>query len=269
MVNTRVKLIEYCLRRLGSPVIDINIDGLATNPDGTANSTNSYATYASDDNDSQIQDRVDDALQFYQDYHYDAIQKTYVKHQLTADDITNKYIPITDAYTGVINVFPFEDRNSSSSMFNLRYQLRLNELYDFTDVSVLHYMMTQTHLDMLQSIFTGNKPFDFNRHVDRLYIYMDWTNDVTVGEYLIIEAYKIIDPETYTDVYDDIWLKKYATSLLKRQWGENLMKYDGLTLPGGITYNGSGIYDSAITEITELETEMQTRYEEMPQFLVG
>ena len=98
---------------------------------------------------------------------------------------------------------------------------------------------------------------------------MDWTNDVNAGEYFIIEAYKIIDPETYTDVYNDMWLKRYATALLKRQWGENLIKYDGLTLPGGITYNGSAIYDSAITEIDALETEMQSKYEEMPQFLVG
>ena len=264
-INSRTKLIEYCLRRLGSPVIDINIDGLVTNPDGTTNSTNPYTGSA----DSQISDRIDDALQFYQDYHYDAIQKVYVKHQITSTDITNQWIPITDAYTGVINVFPFEDTNSSTNMFNLRYQLRLNELYDFLDVEISNYVISQQHLQLLSNVFSGSHQFDFNRLVDRLHIYLDWTNDVNAGEYFIIEAYKIIDPETYTDVYNDIWLKRYATALLKRQWGENLMKYDGLTLPGGITYNGSAIYDSAITEIDALETEMQSKYEEMPQFLVG
>ena len=265
-INSRTKLIEYCLRRLGTPVIDINIDGLVTNPDGTTNSTNPYTDATKD---SQVSDRIDDALQYYQDYHYDAIQKTYVKHQITSTDITNQWIPITDAYTGVVNVFPFEADVSTSSLTSLKYQLRLNELYDFANVSLTHYIMTQQHLDLISGVFSGEKSFDFNRHTDRLKIYMDWENDIKADEYLIIEAYQIIDPETYTDVYNDIWLKRYATSLLKRQWGENLMKYDGLTLPGGITYNGSGIYDSAVTEITELETEMQTKYEEMPQFLVG
>lgn len=266
-INSRTKLIEYCLRRLGNPVIDINIEGLVTNPDGTTNSTNPYTG----SNESQISDRIDDALQFYQDYHYDAIQRTYVKHQITQDNITNKFVTLgnPDTYTGIVNVFPFEADVSTSSLNSLKYQLRLNELYDLSDVSLTHYVMTQQRLNLIQSIFTGKKSFDFNRHTDELWIYMDWENDVKLDDYIIVEAYKIIDPETYTDVYNDIWLKRYATALLKRQWGENLMKYDGLTLPGGITYNGAGIYDSAITEIQTLEEEMQLKYEELPHFLVG
>ena len=266
-VNSRVKLIEYCLRRLGTPVIDVNIDGLVTHPDGTSNSDNPYTDSTKD---SQIQDRVDDALQFYQDYHWDAIQKTYVKHQVTQTDIDNKYLSLLnpDTYTGVVNIFPFEADTSTSSLSSLKYQLRLNELYDLSNVSLTHYVMTQQHLGLIQSIFAGTKPFDFNRHADQLWIYMDWENDVDVGDYLIVEAYKIVDPETYTEVYNDLWLKRYTTALIKRQWGENLSKYDGVTLPGGISYNASTILDSAGSEIETLETEMRER-DIMPQFLVG
>tara|TARA_Y100000593_G_scaffold94411_1_gene193342 strand:- start:2219 stop:3025 length:807 start_codon:yes stop_codon:yes gene_type:complete len=266
-INSRVKLIEYCLRRLGTPVIDVNLDGLATYPDGTTNSTNPYTNASAD---SQIQDRIDDALQFFQDYHYDAIKKTYVKHKVTASDISNKYIAITnpDTYTGIVNIFPFEADTSTSSLTSLKYQLSLNELYDMSNVSLTHYVMTQQHLNLIQSIFVGTKPFEFNRHEDKLWIYMDWENDIKEDDYLIVEAYQIIDPETYTEVYNDMWLKRYATALLKRQWGENLSKYDGITLPGGISYNGTGILDSAIGEIETLEAEMKER-DIMPHFLVG
>ena len=269
-IHTRVKLIEYCLRRLGNPVIDINIDGLATHPDGTSNSTNSYSTYATDNNDSQIQDCIDDALQVYQEFHYDAIQREYRKHQVTADEITQEWIPIpTNDYTGVANVFPVAQGSDSSSLFSLKYQLRLNELYDLSNVSLTHYTMSQNQLSMIDDILTGVQPFDYNRHMNRLYIYMDWEVDVKADDYILIEAFKIIDPGTYSDVYNDRWLKDYATALLKRQWGQNLSKYNGITLPGGITYNGTDIYSQATTEIQTLEEQIRLTYDTAPQFLIG
>ena len=242
--NSRATLISYCKRKLGDGVIDINV---STDQEG---------------------DVVDDALQYYQDYHYDAISRSYLKHQVTASDKTNKYIAIGTSVTGVSNVFPVES-SSTVNMFDLRYQLRLNDLYDFTDTMMLHYAMVSSHMETIDNLMVGHHPFQFSRHEDRLYIYMDWTNDIDVDEYVLIECHRLIDPETYTQVYNDRWLKQYTTSLMKRQWGQNLMKYDGMTLPGGLTYNGSAIYDQASTEISELQTEMQLSYEEFPMFLTG
>ena len=267
--DTRIKLIDYCLRRLGSPVIDINIEGQTTNPDGTSNVTNNYA---SDTNDSQIQDRIDDALQYYQEYHYDAIKKVFLKYQITQDDIDNKYITVSDlssdTITGIIKIFPISSTSAGTvNMFDLNYQLRLHDLFDLMDVEMLHYTMVMQHLATVDHLITGTHPFDYDRHDNKLLIHMNWDTDVQVGEYICIESYAIIGPNA--SVYNDRWLKQYSTALLKKQWGENIMKYDGVTLPGGVTYNASGILSTATDEITSLESEMQMRYEEMPQFLVG
>ena len=267
--DTRVKLIDYCLRRLGNPVIDINIEGQTTNPDGNSNSTNDYA---SNENASQIQDRIDDALQYYQEYHFDAIKRVFLKYQITQTDIDNKYITVSgmssDTITGIVKIFPISSSSSGTvNMFDLNYQLRLNELFDLMDVELLHYTMVNQHLSTIDHLINGTHPFDFDRHDNKLYIHMDWVTDVNVDEYICVECYAIIGPNAA--VYNDRWLKQYATALLKKQWGENLIKYDGITLPGGVSYNASGILSSANEDLTSLESEMQMRYEEMPQFLVG
>ena len=242
--NSRATLISYCKRKLGDGVIDINLSA------------------------DQEGDVIDDALQYYQDYHYDAITRNYLKHQVTASDKTNKYISIGTSVTGVSNVFPVES-NSNVNMFDLRYQLRLNDLYDFTDVKLLHYAMVSGHMETIDNLMVGHHPFQFSRHQDRLYIYMDWANDVAVDEYLLIEVHEILNPDTYTSVYNDRWMKRYATALMKKQWGSNLSKFEGLQLPGGITYSGATLMQEATTEIETLETQMQMNYEEMPHMLIG
>ena len=242
--NSRATLISYCKRRLGSGMIDINI---TTDQEG---------------------DVVDDALQYYQDYHYDSIVRSFLKHQVTTTDKTNKYISIGTSVTGVINVYPISS-GSTINMFDLRYQMRLNDLHDFSDVQMQHYSMVSQNLEMIDHLLVGKHPFDFSRHQDRLHIHMDWTNDVETDEYLLVEAYEILDPNTYVSVYNDRFLKRYATALMKRQWGQNLSKFEGLQLPGGVTYSGATLMQEATTEIETLETQMQMNYEEMPQFLIG
>ena len=155
-------------------------------------------------------------------------------------------------------------------MFDVRYQLRLNDLYDFSSQSVVHYDMTMKHLDFLEHILIGEVPLRFNQHQNRLYIDMDWANDVTADEdYILIECWRKLDPTSYTDIYDDIYLKRYATALLKRQWGANLSKFSGVTMLGGVTMNGDTLYNQAQEEIIRLEEQMQLAYELPPMHMVG
>ena len=233
---SRQQLKEYCLRRLGEPVVDGNVD------------------------DEQLEDRIDDALKFYQDYHYDGTERIFLKHQITADDKTNEYIEINDNIIGIIRVFDIGDSLNSSNLFNIRYQIHLNDLFDFTSTTYVPYVTAMRHVEQLEEIFVGKKPIRFNRHKNRLHIDMDWSDDVTAGEYIIIEAYRILDPETYTDVYGDRWLREYTTQLFKRQWGENLKKFEGMQLPGGLQFNGQQIYNEAQDEITRMESEVTTNY---------
>ena len=154
-------------------------------------------------------------------------------------------------------------------MFDVRYQLRLNDLYDFSSESVIHYEMTMRHLDFLDHILVGEKPIRFNQHQNRLYIDMDWTNDLAVGEFLIIEAYRKLNPDTYTDIYDDIYLKRYATALIKRQWGANLSKFEGVQMLGGVTLNGAKLFEEAQADIEKLEEQIQLAYELPPNYMIG
>lgn len=234
--SSRQELKDYCLRRLGAPVIDINVD------------------------DEQVEDRIDDALKYYQDYHYDGTERIFLKHQITAEDKTNEYISIPDAVIGVVRVFDIGDAIQSSTLFNIRYQIHLNDLFDFTSTTYVPYVTALRHVEMLEEIFVGKKPIRFQRHKNQLNIDMDWNNDVLVGDFVIIEAYRILDPDTYTDVYGDRWLARYSTALIKRQWGENLKKFEGMTLPGGVTFNGQKIWEEATEEINKLEEEMISSY---------
>ena len=267
--TTKSTFKEYCLRSLGKGVIDINVS------------------------DDQTDDRIDEALQYFAQYHYDGIEKVYLKHQITQEDVdrskTNEtstatdskdssitasfsegkgFIPMPSAVVSVIQIFPF-DNVATNNMFDIRYQLRLNDLYDFSSTSVIHYQMTMEHLDFLSHILVGEKPIRFNQHQNRLYIDMDYENDIDVGEFIIIECYRKIDPATYTDIFDDIYLKRYATALIKRQWGANLSKFSGIAMLGGVTMNGETIYSQAQEELEKLEEQIQLSFETPIDYMVG
>lgn len=247
-ITNRQEFKDYCLRRLGFPVIDINID------------------------DEQVEDRIDDALQYWRDYHFDGLQKVYYIKAVTQQDINQRYIDMSPSVTkdrannalnivGVTRIFPIQDSQASINMFDLRYQLRLNELYDFTSASYINYTMTMQHLRSLELLFTGEVPIRFQRHMQRLFIDWAWgEKQAPVGTIVVAECYAAIDPETYNAVWNDRWLKKYATALIKRNWGNNLKKFQGVQLLGGVTLNGDKIFEEADEEINNLEQEMQNSY---------
>jgi len=235
-VSSRQQFKDYVLRRLGSPVIDVNVD------------------------DEQVEDRIDDALAKFRDYHYDGTEHVYYKHVLTSTDITNQYITLPENMIGVTRVFDINDSFSATNLFNVRYQLHLNELFNISSVSVAPYVNAMRHIEFLEEVFVGKKPIRFNRHMDRLFIDMSWSEDVTAGQYIIIDGYRTVDPETYTDVWNDTWLKKYASALVKKQWGENLKKFEGMQLPGGVTFNGQKIWEEANEEVIKLEEEVILNY---------
>jgi hypothetical protein len=300
--TTRAEFKTYCLRRLGFPVIEINVD------------------------DDQVDDRIDDALAFFNDYHFDGTEKIYMKHRITAEDINRRWIYCPDAVTFVTNVFPFDDSNSSINMFDLRYQLRLHDLYDFTSVSYVSYEMTMQHIATLNMLFSGKPQFRFNRNQNKLFLDIDWSSDREPGEYVIVECYRKLQPDSITlagtvtcnttsntvigtsttfdqeilendiiviggeekqvrhifsptelslyspistnktgvsvvkaglsDVWNDRWLKQYATAKIKYQWGSNLSKFAGIQMPGGVTLDGPRIMQEALDEIHKIEEEM-------------
>ncbi|MEK9699635.1 MAG: hypothetical protein VW270_27905 [Candidatus Poseidoniales archaeon] len=243
--STRDELKKYCLRRLGHPVVEINID------------------------EDQMQDRIDDALEFYRDYHYDGVERTFYKHQVTSSDITNEYIAIPSNINGVINVFPLGTGLNANNLFNLRYQITLNEIYDWSHAQFQNYTESMRRIALMEEIFVGKQPLRFNRHMDRLFIDMDWSTRVTAGEYIIIEAYRVLDPDTYTSVWGDRWLRQYCTQLFKRQWGENLKKFEGMQLPGGVQFNGQQIWSEADEEVKRLEEEVVNNYSMPAMDMIG
>ena len=243
--TTRTEFKNYCLRRLGAPVIEINVD------------------------DDQVDDRIDDALRYYWDYHFDGTEKMYYKHQVTSTDRTNKYIIIPENIIGAVRVFSIADPSiKTDDLFNIRYQIALNDLYTLTSVSMVPYYMVMQHLGVIAELLVGQQPIRYNRHMNKLYVDMDW-NKIKDGEYLLIEAYQIVDPEDYSNVWKDQWLMRYATALIKRQWGSNLTKFTGMTLPGGIQFNGEKIYNDAVQEIAFLEQEMINSYSLPVSDMVG
>lgn len=233
--TTRTEFKEHCKRRLGDGVIEINAS------------------------DTQLEDRIDEALTYYQDYHFDGTEKLFLAHQITASDITNKYLPITEDVIGIVRILDVGSTSSTNNLFNLRYQLALNDLYAFSNTRFAPYYMALQNVSLAEEIFSGRQTIRYNRHVNRLKIDIDWDKMIE-GEYIIIEAYAIVDPSTYTDVWKDRWLIQYATALFKRQWGENLKKFEGMTMPGGVQFNGQKIWDEAIEEIRRLEEEMINSY---------
>ena len=270
--TTKATFKSYCLRALGDGVIDINIS------------------------DDQADDRIDEALQYFAQYHYDGIEKVYLKHLITSAEVTRaranasttgtdtvdsditatwkegtNFISLPSAVISVIQVWPLNDTGAgSSNMFDVRYQLRLNDMFDLSSTSVMHYQMTMDNLDLIEHILVGETPIRFNQHQNRLYIDADWENDFTADvDYIIVECYRKLDPTTYTDIYDDIYLKRYATTLIKKQWGANLSKFNGVTMLGGVTMNGETLYTQAVEEQTKLEEEISLAFELPVNYMIG
>lgn len=244
-VTSREGLRDYCLRRLGSPVLEINVD------------------------DDQVEDRIDDAFQFYREYHYDAIERVYLKHQITEADKTNQYISVPDTVVGVQEIFPFTNKSDGLNLFSLKYQIMINDLYSLMSTDLIYYYTVKREIELINQLLVGQKPIRFNRHMNRLFIDMDWAADVAVGEYLLVDCYRILDPDTYRDVYDDRFLKMYTTALIKRQWGDNLKKFSGMQLPGGVTLNGETIYNEAMSEIKQIEDDIQSSFQLPVDFFTG
>jgi len=238
--TTRSEFKAYCLRKLGAPVIEINVE------------------------DDQVEDRIDEALKYYWDYHFDGTERIYYKHQITANNVVDKYITLPENVIGAVRIFNIGDPMVTNNLFDIRYQIALNDLYTLTSVSMIPYYMMFQHIQLLEQLLVGQQPIRYNRHTDKLYVDMDW-NKVNVGNYLIVEAYQVLDPDTYTDAWSDRWLSRYATALIKKQWGTNLSKFTGMTLPGGVQFNGDKIYNDAVEEIEKMEREMATSYS-LPAF---
>jgi hypothetical protein len=244
--TSRSELKDYCLRKLGFPVVDINVD------------------------DDQLEDRIDDALQLFREYHFDGTDNEYLATKVTAGDISNNYVTLASSIIGVTKVFPLTSAQASSTssagfnMFDINYQLRLNDFYNLTSSSYTYYVIARQHLAMLDLIVTGEVPFDYNKKINRLNIHMDWNGKLDPDSYIVIECKRVVDPDVYTKVYSDTWLKEYTTQLFKRQWGENLKKYGNYILPGGIVINGQTIFDEAVVEVGRLEEKLIDAYEEPP-----
>jgi hypothetical protein len=233
--TTRDQFKENCLRRLGKPVIEINVD------------------------DDQVEDRIDESLRYFWDYHFDGSSKTYYKHMVTATNKANKYITLPENIIGAVNIFPIGQALNTNNLFNIRYQIALNDLYTLTSVSMVPYYMAMQHVQFLEQMLVGQQPLRYNRHVNRLYIDMDWER-IDTDNYLLVEAYEIVDPSIFADTWSDRWLLRYTACLIKQQWGQNLKKFEGMKMPGGLTFNGQKIYDEATMERAELEKEMIYSY---------
>lgn len=316
-ISTRQGLIDYSLRRLGFPVIEINVD------------------------EDQISDRVDDALQMWQEYHFDGVERAYLKKKLsgssltipsttftvgetitggtsgakavvhkdttstslvyentttpekfqasetitgsdsgasttitsiTKGDIENGYIEVNDTFLSIVRMFKFGGvgaTSNSDGLFDIDYQFAQNDLYNLLSADVTYYSMVKTHMNVLESLFVNDRQIRFNRKTNKMYIDTDMDKTFDIGDYVIAEGYALVDPTTYSEVYDDMWLKRYTTALIKRQWGENMKKFGGVQLPGGVTLNGDQIFQEAISEIAQIEDEMQVRYELPPTFMTG
>lgn len=243
--TSRAEFKAYCLRKLGAPVIEINVD------------------------DDQVEDRIDEALRYYWDYHFDGSDKVYYKHQITSTDKTNKYITLPENIIGAVSVFSMGDPMvRSDDLFNIRYQIALNDLYTLTSVSMVPYYMVMEHLALVTEMLVGKHPIRYTRHKDRLYVDMDW-NSVQTGEYLLVEAYEVVDPDVYTDAWNDRWLQNYCTAKIKYQWGSNLTKFIGMNMPGGVQFNGERILTDAQQEIEKMEQEMISSYSMPVLDLVG
>ena len=332
--TTRTTFKDYCKRKLGWPVVELNID------------------------DDQVEDCIDDSLQYFQEYHFDATENTFLKHQISGStlklagaptgtfsngeiitggtsgvqatvhayhsanttlrykdpevksggdgntfyanttttfstgetitgntssatatthgstataigDYDNKYITIAEAIIGVRRIIPFSDNSRTNSMFSSKYQFALSEMHSLGSGGLASFEIAQEYLQLISEMFTGQPSFRYNRHADKLYLDISWGSDVTIDDFIVVEVDKILDPATYADIWSDMFLKRYNTALMKKQWGQNLTKFEGMQLPGGVTMNGRQLYDDATTELETIQTEMSLRYELPIDHLIG
>ena len=277
--TSRGQLINFGLRKLGYPVLEINLDT------------------------DQIHDALDDTLQLYQERHYNGIERMYLKYKITQDDIdrgrangttgvgivtttgtssnvsghgtvtsnfyeTSNFIAIPEHVIGVNKIFKFDTSSISGGMFSIKYQLFLNDLYYFNSVELLQFAMTKRYLEDIDFLLTTEKQIRFNQRQDRLYLDIDWSSQ-SVDTFMVIDCFRALDPDTYTQVYNDPFVKLYLTALIKRQWGQNLIKFRGVKLPGGIEMNGREIYDDATRDLDALKQRMATEYETPPLDFIG
>lgn len=241
--TNRATFIEWIKRRLGSPVINIEIA------------------------DTQCDDLVDAALQLWREYHYDATERTYLKHQITSTDLTNKYIPCTDDIISVVRVVKFDEANVN--LFDIRYQLRLQDFYNFSNVSMQHYVITMDKLALLDHLLNPEPSINFSRFTDKIHVNIDWQNKVKVGDYLIFEVYKAIDAGGTTKIFQDRWLQRYTTAMFKQQWGANLKKFGNIQMLGGTIYSGQQLFDEATQEMETLEDQLHNDYQAPPRIFLG
>jgi len=277
--TTRQGLIDYCLRQLGAPVLEINVA------------------------DEQIDDLVDDTIQYFNERHYDGVEKMYLKYKITQDDIdrgratgttgvgivtttgtstnisgvgtitsnfyeNSNFIQVPDSVIGIEKVFKFDTSTISSGMFSIKYQLFLNDLYYFSSIDLLSYSMTKSYLEDIDFLLTTDKQVRFNKRQDRLYLDIDW-GEKTKDTFLVLECYRALDPESFSQVYNDSFVKKYLTALLKKQWGQNLIKFQGVKLPGGIELNGRAIFEDGQRELEDIKQKMSSEYELPPLDCIG
>jgi hypothetical protein len=270
---SRQELVNYCLRRLGAPVLEINVD------------------------DDQIDDLVDDALQLFYERHFDGVERMYLKYKLTQEDInrgkstgttgvgivtttgtsqgktfnfyeTSNFIQVPDSVIGIEKVFKFDTSDISGGMFSIKYQLFLNDLYYFNSVELLQFAMVKTYLEDIDFLLKTDKQIRFNKRQNRMYLDIDWGAQ-KADTFFIIDCYRILDPNDFTKVYNDSFIKRYLTALIKRQWGQNLIKFRGVKLPGGVELNGREIYDDAEREIQSILDRMSMDYELPPYDFIG
>ena len=276
---SRQQLIDYCLRKLGAPVLEINVD------------------------DDQIDDLVDDAIQLFNERHFDGVERMYLKYKITQADLdrgrakgtdgvgivtttatstniagygtttsswyeTSNFLQVPDSVVGIEKIFKFDTSTISGGMFSIKYQLFLNDLYNFNSVELLQYSMVKSYLEDIDFLLTTDKQIRFNKRQDRLYLDIDWGAE-SLDNFLVLDCYRALDPTSFTQVFNDPFLKLYLTALIKRQWGQNLIKFRGVKLPGGIELNGREIFDDAEREIEGLRSRMASEYELPPYDFVG
>ena len=269
LISSRTGLKDYALRRLGYPVLEINVD------------------------DDQVEDLLDDALQYFQERHFDGVERVYLKHKLSKEDketiktgittttatsgigITNpsftetqNFLQLPDHIISVSKLFKVDESTISSGLFNIKYQIFLNDLYYYGALDLMNYAMVKTYLEDLSRLITPDVQLRFNKKRHRLYLDIDW-DQVSNDTYLIVECTRLVDPAGCDDLYNDWWLKRYVTALIKRQWGINMMKFQGVMLPGGVSLNGRQMFDDAKLEIEQLEYELKTEYELPPLDMIG
>lgn len=236
--TSRTTLIDYALRKLGAPVIKINLDS------------------------DQIEDALDDTIQLYQEYNMEAIVDVFRKHEVTQDDIDNEYISLPESLITVARILPFD---TSSSQFSTMWQVKFDAIADLytSHADLKNYAINMGHLALIENLFTVEQNADFARKQGRLYLNgITWATDLKVGDYIVIEGKETIDPGTYPLIYNDIFIKKYFTASLKKQWGANIKKFDGIQMPGGVTLDGRSLYEEATTEMADIEEKMRDEFEE-------